>query len=198
MSLVHLYGPLLRYCSDLVLSALRCNLFSLTHAPLHRHTGPRHCSAPAAHPPHDRCCTTSPTPRPSTNPQEQSSLSILRRPPPEDNAHVIDVSGHTYGELERFARYASAAYQYLGHRQLGNTLMRSLSCARVSRLFVDLLITLLGIFAVVLQSSMGSWRVPFGGARLLLHIGSVPSLWIWSLVSLIFLFCLLSSVCCTV
>ncbi|KAH9991783.1 hypothetical protein BJV77DRAFT_1068090 [Russula vinacea] len=33
------------------------------------------------------------TPRRSTNPQEQSSLSILRRPPPEDNAHVIDVSG---------------------------------------------------------------------------------------------------------
>jgi hypothetical protein len=101
-------------------------------------------------------------------------------PPPSSggqlNAHVIDVSGHTYGELERFARYASAAYQYLGHRQLGNTLMRSLSCARVSRLLVCLLITLLGIFAVVLQSIMGSWRVPFGGARLLLHIESVPGL----------------------
>ena len=92
-------------------SALETQLLSLTHARLHRHTGPRHRSAPTAHPPHDLCRTTSHTPRPSTNPQEQSSHSILRRPPPEDNAHVIDVSEHTYGELERFAKYASAAYQ---------------------------------------------------------------------------------------
>ena len=71
---------------------------------------------------------------PSTNPQEQSPLSMLRRPSPEDsdNTYVKDVSAHTYGELELFAKYASAAYQYLCPRPLGNTLVRSVSCARAS------------------------------------------------------------------
>jgi len=66
---------------------------------------------------------------PPPNPLEQSPLSMLRRPPPEDsdNAHVRDVSADTYGELERFAKYASAAYQYLCPRPLGNTLVRSFS-----------------------------------------------------------------------
>ena len=178
-------------------SALETQLLSLTHARLHRHTGPRHRSAPTAHPPHDLCRTTSPTPRPSTNPQEQSSHSILRRPPPEDNAHVIDVSEHTYGELERFAKYASAAYQVSWSPPAGQY-ARAIRKLRARLTFVGLFAHYLGMFAVVLQSTMGSCRVPFGGARLLLHIGSVSSLWIWSLVSSVFLFCLLFSVCCTV
>ena len=79
-------------------------------------------------------------PLPSTNPLEQSPLSMLRRPSPEDsdNTYVRDVSAHTYGELELFAKYASAAYQYLCPRPLGNTLVRSVSCARL---------TFVGLFA---------------------------------------------------
>ena len=78
-----------------------------------------------------------PPPPPSTNPLEQSPLSMLRRPSPEDsdNTYVKDVSAHTYGELELFAKYASAAYQYLCPRPLGNTLVRSVSCVRVSNVF---------------------------------------------------------------
>ena len=58
---------------------------------------------------------------PSTNPLEQSPLSMLRRPSPEDsdNTYVRDVSAHTYDELELFAKYASAAYQYLCPRRWG-------------------------------------------------------------------------------
>jgi hypothetical protein len=65
--------------------------------------------------------------------QQQSHLSLLPRPPLEDNAHEHErrgVSARTYGELERFAKYASAAYQYLCPRPLGNTLVRSVSRAR--------------------------------------------------------------------
>ena len=63
--------------------------------------------------------------------QQQSHLSLLPRPPLEDNAHERrGVSARTYGELERFAKYASAAYQYLCPRPLGNTLVRSVSRAR--------------------------------------------------------------------
>jgi len=59
---------------------------------------------------------------------EQSALS----PPSEleqadDNLHDSSVSMHTYDELERFAKYASAVYQFLCPRPLGNTLVRSFS-----------------------------------------------------------------------
>ena len=71
---------------------------------------------------------------PSTNPlEEQSPLAMLRRPPPEeDNAQERSVSVDTYGELERFAKYASAADQFLCPRPLGNTLVQSVRCARLT------------------------------------------------------------------
>lgn len=67
--------------------------------------------------------------------QQQFHLSLLPGPPLEDNAYAHaherrGVSARTYGELERFAKYASAAYQYLCPRPLGNTLVRSVSRAR--------------------------------------------------------------------
>lgn len=66
---------------------------------------------------------------------EQSPLSIPRHPPPEpeqleDNLHDSSVSVHTYDELVRFAKYASAVYQFLCPRPLGNTLVQSVSRAR--------------------------------------------------------------------
>lgn len=72
---------------------------------------------------------------------EQSSLK-LHRPPyepeqPEDNPHDSSVSMHTYDELELFAKYASAVYQFLCPRPLGNTLVRSVSCAPARSCFVD-------------------------------------------------------------
>ena len=65
---------------------------------------------------------------------EQSPLSMLRRPPPEpeqveDDLHDSSVSAHTYDELERFAKYASAVYQFLCLRPLGNSLVQSVSCS---------------------------------------------------------------------
>ncbi len=67
---------------------------------------------------------------------EQSSLSMsmLRRPPPgpeqlplEGIAHDSSVSMRTYEKLKRFAKYASAVYQFLCPRPLGNTLVQSVS-----------------------------------------------------------------------
>jgi hypothetical protein len=45
-------------------------------------------------------------PPPSTNPLDQSPLSMLRHPSPDasDNTYVRDVSAHTYGELELFTK----------------------------------------------------------------------------------------------
>jgi hypothetical protein len=66
---------------------------------------------------------------------EQSLLSMLRRPPPsepeqlDDSLHDSSVSMHTYDELERFAKYSSAVYQFLCPRPLGNSLVQSVSCA---------------------------------------------------------------------
>jgi hypothetical protein len=42
------------------------------------------------------------------------------------------ISAATYDELERFARYASAAYQLLCPRPLGNTLVRTVSASSSS------------------------------------------------------------------
>jgi hypothetical protein len=87
---------------------------------------------------------------PPVNPlldSEQSplSLSMLRRPLPpeleqlEDNLHDSSVSVHTYDELERFAKYSSAVYQFLCPRPLGNPLVQSVSSvARFSRLLLVL------------------------------------------------------------
>jgi hypothetical protein len=66
----------------------------------------------------------------------QSHLSTLRHPPPEpehldDSLHDSNVSIHTYDELQWFAKYASAVYQILCPRPLGNTLVESVSCAFV-------------------------------------------------------------------
>ena len=98
-------------------------LLSLTHAPPHR-------SAPATDPPRDRRRTT-------TVHKPARAVSPVDAPPPGgDNAHVRHVSTHTYGELEQFAKYASAAYQYLCPRPLENTPVQSVSCARASRLLV--------------------------------------------------------------
>lgn len=64
---------------------------------------------------------------------EQSLLSMLRRPPPsepeqlDDSLHDSSVSMHTYDELERFAKYSSAVYQFLCPRPLGNSLVQSFS-----------------------------------------------------------------------
>lgn len=77
---------------------------------------------------------------------EQSPLPILRRPPPEpeqleDDPHDSNVSMHTYHELERFAKYSSAVYQFLCPRPLGNSLVQSVSCvARSSLLFTALVL----------------------------------------------------------
>lgn len=78
---------------------------------------------------------------PAVNPlldSEQSplSMSTLRRPPPdpelpepeeEDNLRDSSVSMHTYDELELFAKYSSAVYQFLCPRPLGNPLVQSVS-----------------------------------------------------------------------
>jgi len=56
-------------------------------------------------------------------------------PPPshDDNAMKMkeggdgSISATTYDELERFAKYASAAYQFVCPRPLGNTLVRTVS-----------------------------------------------------------------------
>lgn len=80
---------------------------------------------------------------PPVNPlldSEQSSLSMLRRPPPpepeqlDDDLHESSVSMHTYDELERFAKYSSAVYQFLCPRPLGNSLVQSVSGVARSRL----------------------------------------------------------------
>ena len=67
-------------------------------------------------------------------PKPASAVSPVDRPPPQDsdNTHVRDVSAHTCGDFERFAKYASAAYQYLCPYPLGNVFVRSVSRARVS------------------------------------------------------------------
>jgi hypothetical protein len=76
---------------------------------------------------------------------EQSPLSMLRRPPPpepeqlEDSPHDSSISMHTYDELERFAKYSSAVYQFLCPRPLGNSLVQSVSC-------VALLLTFAAMF----------------------------------------------------
>ncbi|KAI0279341.1 Alpha/Beta hydrolase protein [Russula aff. rugulosa BPL654] len=63
-------------------------------------------------------------------------MSTLRRPPPEpeqleleeeDILHDNSVSMHTYDELELFAKYSSAVYQFLCPRPLGNSLVQSFS-----------------------------------------------------------------------
>ena len=74
--------------------------------------------------------------------QSPQSLPLPRRPPLDDNAPAYgrNVSEHTYGELERFAKYASAAYQYLCPRPLGNTLVRSVSRSCASCLLAPLIL----------------------------------------------------------
>jgi hypothetical protein len=72
---------------------------------------------------------------------EQSSLSIRRPLPPEperldDDLHESSVSMHTYDELERFAKYSSAVYQFLCPRPLGNSLVQSVSCVARSCLWM--------------------------------------------------------------
>lgn len=68
--------------------------------------------------------------------QSPLSMSTLRRPPPEpeqleleeeDILHDNSVSMHTYDELELFAKYSSAVYQFLCPRPLGNSLVHSVS-----------------------------------------------------------------------
>jgi hypothetical protein len=68
--------------------------------------------------------------------QSPLSMSTLRRPPPEpeqleleeeDILHDNSVSMHTYDELELFAKYSSAVYQFLCPRPLGNSLVQSVS-----------------------------------------------------------------------
>ncbi len=87
---------------------------------------------------------TTDLPSSSSNPLlEQSPLSVpvLHRPPEleqlpmEDTVHDNIVSMHTYVELERFAKYASAVYQYLCPRPLGNTLVQSVSARLICYLF---------------------------------------------------------------
>lgn len=82
---------------------------------------------------------------------EQSPLPILRRPPPppepeqlEDNTHDSNVSLHTYHELERFAKYSSAVYQFLCPRPLGNPLVQSVSCVARSFLLFTALVLVCG------------------------------------------------------
>jgi len=71
---------------------------------------------------------------PPVNPLLDSEQSpLLRHPPPPepeqlgDNLHDSSVSMHTYDELERFAKYSSAVYQFLCPRPLGNSLVQSFS-----------------------------------------------------------------------
>lgn len=75
------------------------------------------------------------------NLDSEQSLLKLHCPPYEpeqleDNPHDSSVSMHAYNELELFAKYASAAYQSLCPRPLGNTLVRSVSCAPARPCFV--------------------------------------------------------------
>jgi hypothetical protein len=113
--------------------------------------------------------------------------------------HVRGVFVHRYGQLERFSEYALAAYQYLCSGLLDNTIVRSVSCARLT--FVCLRSLTFRTLAAVLPCTyvcailrMSSWCVTIGVARLLLRFGGVRSLRIWSLVSLVVLLCLFSFV----
>ena len=66
----------------------------------------------------------------SSHPELVEQQRPLFRPPPSD-AVVLEraslISEDTYGRLERFAKYASAAYQVLCPHPLGNTLVQSVS-----------------------------------------------------------------------
>jgi hypothetical protein len=70
--------------------------------------------------------------------QSTLSTSTHHRPPPEpepsqleeDNPHDSSLSMQTYDELELFAKYSSAVYQFLCPRPLGNLLVQSV-CFRV-------------------------------------------------------------------
>jgi hypothetical protein len=117
------------------------------------------------------------------------SVPVLRRPPEleqlpmEDTVHDSNVSVHTYGELERFAKYASAVYQFLCPRPLGNTLVQSVSARLICYLFVIFLLFSFATSSLMyLRTRMDSLRVMIGDARLLLRFGGAMSLRIWSLV----------------
>ncbi len=136
---------------------------------------------------------------PPVNPlldSEQSPLSTLRRPPPpepeqlDDNLHDSSVSMHTYDELERFAKYSSAVYQFLCPRPLGNSLVQSVSCvARSSHVYYCSRSCLWMMFdssLMYLRTRMDSLCVMTGDGRLLLRFGGAMSLRIWSLVRALF------------
>ena len=123
--------------------------------------------------------------------QSTLSISIHHRPPPEpeqpdpedDHLHDSSVSVHTYDELELFAKYSSAVYQFLCPRPLGNLLVQSVSLhvltftARCSCLRNDVDSSLM-----YSRTHMGSWCVMTGEAKLLLRFGGAMNLRIWSLV----------------
>jgi hypothetical protein len=75
----------------------------------------------------------------SSHPELVEQQWPLFRPPPPDTI-VLErtslVSEDTYGRLERFAKYASAAYQVLCPYPLGNTLVQSVSCVPLNIFFI--------------------------------------------------------------
>ena len=99
----------------------------------------------------------------------------------------LPVAEDTYGRLVRFAKYASAAYQDLCPRPLGNTLVHSVRAFAAFFLFAFFwgegwLIYLRGSSRMCSRMRMGSSRVMMDAARSSLCFGGAASSRICSLV----------------
>ena len=137
---------------------------------------------------------------------EQSPLSIstFRRLPPEpeqpkleEDLHDSSVSMHTYDELDLFAKYSSAVYQFLCPRPLGNLLVQSVSSHALHVLPFNLFWFVDDVDSSLMcsRTRMDSLCVMTGEARLLLRFGGVVGLRIWSLVRALSAFFLVSECC---
>ena len=92
------------------------------------------------------------------NPLDYSPLPMPRLSPPPDNAHVRDISAHPCGELERFTKYASAAYQSVSLSAPAAEYSCATGKLRARLTFVGLFARSLGrslwMFAVVLRCTV--------------------------------------------